>query len=240
LGGLLMELREKVRQRGSKIRFSELRPLPIPQFLLFGHSIKPIQSPDRKMRETAARTNGPETHGVAMPTMKRRDRLRRVVLLCVHFARNVAYYRAGHGRLANTSPPFWITIDGNFLDTAVMEWCKLFGDSKDKHAWAKVVTDAAEFKATLLGHLGITDAEFATYVKEMRGYRDKFLAHLDDLLVMNIPHLDRAFAAVEHYHDQIVQHEAATGDLAGLPTNLAHYYRHCFEEAEAIYARCPV
>jgi len=83
----------------------------------------------------------------------RRDRLRRVVLLCVHFSRNLAYYRAGHDRLTNASPSFWITIDGNFLDMAVMEWCKLFGDQKGRHSWVKVVTDPSRFEAELLSNL---------------------------------------------------------------------------------------
>jgi hypothetical protein len=52
--------------------------------------------------------------------MRKRDRLRRVVLLYTLFSRNLAYYRAGHGRLTSESPPFWKTVDGNFLDMAVL------------------------------------------------------------------------------------------------------------------------
>jgi hypothetical protein len=47
--------------------------------------------------------------------MTKRDRLRRVVLLCAHFSRNLAYYRAGHSRLTNRSPQFWITVDDAHL-----------------------------------------------------------------------------------------------------------------------------
>ena len=168
----------------------------------------------------------------------RRFRLRRVVLLCVHFSRNLAYYRAGHGRLTQKSPQFWITLDGNFLDIAVLEWCKLIGDRKGKHYWAKTVTDPSRFEAELQSHLGIDGDELAGYVDEMCTYRDKFIAHLDDLRVMDIPHLDRARAAVNFYHDHVVKYEAAVGDLAGLPIDLVDYYRHCFEEAKATYDRC--
>jgi hypothetical protein len=172
------------------------------------------------------------------PNLTKRDRLRRVVLLCGHFARNLAYYRAGHGRLTKTSPPFWITVDANFIDMAVIEWCKLLGDRKGKHFWANVVTDASRFESAMLLHLGVTADQHAAYVDEMRAYRDKFLAHLDDLEVMNVPFLDRAQAAVEFYHRYVVQHEAAAGDLAGLPTDLADYYADCFSEARAILDRC--
>jgi hypothetical protein len=53
---------------------------------------------------------------------------------------------------------------------------------------------------------------------------------------MDIPFLDKARAAVEFYHRHVVQHEAAAGDLAGLPMDLADYYRDSFDEAEAIEA----
>jgi hypothetical protein len=174
---------------------------------------------------------------VERPSMTKRDRLRRVVLLCAHFSRNLAYYRAGHGRLTNTSSQFWITVDGNFLDMAIIEWCKLLGDQRGNHCWANVVTDPSRFEAELLRHLGINADELAGYINETRTYRDKFLAHLDDLRVMDIPFLDRAQAAVDFYHRYVVQHEAATGDLAGLPIDLADYYNHCFNEAKAIYNR---
>jgi hypothetical protein len=178
-----------------------------------------------------------------MSKLTKRERLRRVVLLCVHFARNLAYYRAGHGRLTKTSPPFWITVDVNFIDMAVIEWCKLLGDRKEskqkgKHFWAKVVTNPSHFESDMLLHLGVTADQLAAYVDKMRAYRDKFLAHLDDLYVMDIPFLDEAQAAVEFYHRYVVQHEAAPGDLAGLPTDLADYYNHCFREAKAILDRC--
>jgi hypothetical protein len=172
-----------------------------------------------------------------MSNLIRRDRLRRVMLLCAHFARNLAYYRAGHGRLTKTSPQFWITIDANFIDMAVIEWCKLLGDRKGKHFWANVVTDPSRFERAMLVHLGATEDELAAYIEEMRTYRDKFLAHLDDLHVMDIPFLDRPRAAVEFYHRYIVEHEAAVGGLAGLPTDLPDYYNHCFAEAKAILDR---
>jgi hypothetical protein len=173
-----------------------------------------------------------------MNNLTKRERLRRVVLLCVHFARNLAYYRAGHGRLTKSSPQFWITADCNFIDMAVIEWCKLLGDNKGRHYWTNVVTDSSSFEAAMLTHIGVNSDELAAYVDEMRTYRDKFLAHLDDLRVMDIPVLDRALAAVEFYHRHVVQHEAAAGDLAGLPTDLPDYYNHCFEEAEAIFDHC--
>lgn len=175
-----------------------------------------------------------------MSKLTKRERIRRVILLCAHFSRNLAYYRAGHELLTTTSLEFWITVDGNFLDVAVIEWCKLLGDPKEKHHWKRIVTDASRFEADLLGRLGVNTAEFAAYINEVRAYRDKFIAHLDDLREIDIPLLDRAKAAVEFLHDYVVLNEAAPGDLAGLPNNLSDYYDHCFAEATAAYKRSGV
>jgi hypothetical protein len=150
----------------------------------------------------------------------------------------MAYYRAGHQRLNKASPEFWITVDGNFIDMAVIEWFKLFGDRNGKHYWAKVITDRSRFETQMLHHLGMTLAEFAAYIDEMRRYRDKFIAHLDDLKVMEIPFLDRAWSAVDFYHGYIVAHEAPLGGLDGLPADLPDYYRRRFDEAQATYRQC--
>jgi hypothetical protein len=54
---------------------------------------------------------------------------------------------------------------------------------------------------------------------------------------MKPPFLERAKAAVEFYRGHVVGHEAVAGDLRGLPTDLADYYRDCFDEAQTIYGR---
>jgi hypothetical protein len=177
--------------------------------------------------------------------MTPRDRRRRVVLLCSHFMRNLAYNRAGQQcprgwRSAPLRPDasFWRTAFSNSLDICVLEWCKLFGEKGGEHGWRKVVSDAARFELELLAHLGVSGAEFETHRLSMREYRDKFLAHLDLEPVMHIPQLDLAKASVEFYHAYLVAHECAPGDLAGLPQNaneLKRVYRQSVEAARIAY-----
>ena len=58
--------------------------------------------------------------------MSRRDRLRRVIILCRNFAVNLAYYRIG--RKAEHLPlqhyqkrgNFWRVVSGNFIDICVL------------------------------------------------------------------------------------------------------------------------
>lgn len=115
---------------------------------------------------------------------------------------------------------------------AVFEWCKLLGDEKGKHYWKNVVR-IQDFEGNMLNHLGQSSDEFVSYKQKMREYRDKFLAHLDDQRIMHIPKLDKAKAAVDFYHNWVVQYEALPNDLAGLPTDLTTYYQQCSAEALA-------
>jgi hypothetical protein len=175
------------------------------------------------------------------PALIKRERLRRVVLLCCHFMRNLAYYRVGHpGEPRPTDTEFWLTVNGNFIDQCVLEWCKLFGDPKGEHAWPNIVTDPATFEAALLSQLSVSAVDFEAYRIGMREYRDKFVAHLDSERVMNIPNLDTAKASVAFYHDHIASQEASPGDLAGLPESaarLSEYYEHCADEATRVYGK---
>lgn len=157
--------------------------------------------------------------------MTRRERLRRVFILCVNFARNLGYMRgASKNKDVWASPrhplsDFCITSYNNFLDICVLEWSKLFGDKKGEHYWGAIVTDPVKFEKELLQHLGVDTAAFEAYRLEVRAYRDKFVAHLDSELRVDIPSLDLAWRAVGFYYDFLCMHEAAPGDLAYLPAN---------------------
>lgn len=172
-----------------------------------------------------------------MGNLTKTERLRRVALLCCHFERNLAYYRAWHGGLTpGDYGEILATIDGNFIDMAVIEWCKIFGDIKGKHHWRKVV-DHQDFETEMLKYLNQSSEEFKNYVNENREYRDKFIAHLDDEVSINIPKMDKAKDAVEFLYGYLTGVEASTGIFIGLPTGMAVYYEGCFNKASAFFAR---
>jgi len=174
--------------------------------------------------------------------MTRKEQLRRVVILCCRFARNLAYYRVARSReykhLFDPSTPganFWRVANSNFIDVCVLEWCKLFADRSGKHYWPRIVSDPASFKAGLLCHLKLEEVAFRREIESMRCYRDKFLAHLDSDNTMNIPKLDAPKRAVWFYHAHIVTHEAQVGDLTGLCEDLDTGYRLTEDEARAVF-----
>lgn len=177
-------------------------------------------------------------------SMPRQTRLRRVLILCRNFTANLAYYRVGRRleylHLQKRPENFWRLINGNGIDMCVLEWCKLFADSKDKHHWSRIVADPAKFKAELLRQLSTDEAAFNKEIEVMRRYRDKFLAHLDSDEVMNIPSLEIAKQAVWFYFDYLVQNEARPGELGVNTEDLDAWHAQCEKEAVAVYGREPV
>ena len=121
------------------------------------------------------------------------------------------------------------------IDIAVLEWCKLFADPKDKHFWKSVIADKA-FELELYSESG-GESYLADYIKSVRKYRDKFLAHLDDDLTYTPPEMELAWITIKRYHKHIVDHEITVHDLRGLPNNLGAFYESQLEDAEAEYTK---
>jgi hypothetical protein len=162
----------------------------------------------------------------------RTQRLRRVLLLSMHFARNLGYYRAGMSRRRSPTPKeYWRTITSNGLDVCILEWCKLFADPKDLHHWRHIVSTPDFFEANLYKRLRCSATRFEEYRLAVREYRDKFVAHLDSHLVMEIPNLDLALSAACIYYEHVRESECRLPTLRAFPDDLFAYYQECRMEA---------
>ena len=173
--------------------------------------------------------------------------MRKLLLLCCHFARNVAYYRIGYvnengtGELKQATQ-LGATINGNMLDIAVLEWCKLFADRNARHSWRRIVRtdeEQSQFLTHLSRNVGVSTNDWKRYLDVMRVYRDKFVAHLDEENVMNIPNLETALRGVFFLYQYMV---ARTPDgilnmphRSILPSDLSSYYVECESEARVSY-----
>ena len=140
--------------------------------------------------------------------MNRRTRLRRTGILCMHFLRNAAFYHAFNAApVARRREQFWRTVNGNFIDICMLEWCKLFGDLNAMHHWSKCITDAHQFCAGLHRAVELDEQRFEDYRIEVRVYRDKFVAHLDELNNIAIPHLAPGIASVRYLYEYLLDVE---------------------------------
>jgi hypothetical protein len=171
--------------------------------------------------------------------MTRRERIRRVGILCCHFLRNLAFYEAGwsDGKFIPKQPSqFWINVNGNFIDICVLEWCKLFADEKKgKHYWRKVITDPTSFFDRLMKLLNISKEEFEAYIQKMRSYRDKFIAHLDSENTMNIPELLVAQQSAEYLYDYLLANEDEGNLFHDAPASAWSFYKSFLKEGELVY-----
>ena len=159
-----------------------------------------------------------------------------------------ANYRTGQserGRhLLDPSEPtvnFWRQAYSNFIDMCVLDWCKLFADKRAVHHWQKIVSDAAEFEIDLLAYLGITADKLQSLIEKFRVYRNKFVAHLDEFNVMDIPTLDLAAKAIRFFHAHVVTNQVQAGDSAGIatdtPDKFHRGYDQCVDEAARVIQR---
>lgn len=102
----------------------------------------------------------PEPTNKPLAPVATRKRLRWTAILCGHAIANMASYRGGlKGKNVTRSENFWKRANGNFMDIAVLEWCKFFADRRGFHCWRKVVSDSDGFETELLKHLGMTAAD---------------------------------------------------------------------------------
>jgi hypothetical protein len=168
--------------------------------------------------------------------MNQVDRIRRACILCCSCVRNMAYHRAGEESKSSwKKEDFWRNINSNFIDVAIMDWCKLFADPKGKHFWSKVVQNKEVFLENLLNEIGITEAEFSDHINKMKYYRDKFLAHLDEEMVMHIPTMEISIkSAVFLFSILKVDFPKSLGDA---PENLNEFYNSRFSHAKSQYLK---
>jgi hypothetical protein len=178
---------------------------------------------------------------VSEAPLTRQERLRRVVILCVGCLRNIAYYRAGWaGKTAGFSGELVVTVNGNFVDMAILDWCKLFGDNKEQHHWGQILTDVSKrrtFKNGLLNEIKCSRAEWSLFGEKMLAYRNKLAAHLDREREIDVPCFDNAIASTSYYHRFLLAHENDGRTYRNLPADPGDYYRSCLEEGVRVYER---
>lgn len=105
--------------------------------------------------------------------------------LCYDTIRNAAYYKSGWEEpkeIKKANLDFWVNLNGNFLDIAVLSWCFLFGDVKAEFRWQNLIDDEAGFLSKMCKVIGCTEQEFQDYIGSMRTYRDKRVAHRDQYI----------------------------------------------------------
>lgn len=133
---------------------------------------------------------------------------------------------------------FWVAVNGNFLDICVLEWCKLFGDTRGKHYWKKGVSNQAAFSDGLFQQLEMSENAFNSYVTEMRTYRDKYVAHLDSNERFDIPKLEITKDSAIYLYNYLLDNEDEGGFFNDGPADAAIFYKNVLKEGLSVYLNC--
>jgi hypothetical protein len=157
------------------------------------------------------------------------QKIRRAGIICLHCLRNIALYQASYpDDLGIQDDQFLVSANGNFLDIAVLEWCKIFGSVKEKHNWGRIVIDNNLFENGLHENIDCTKEEFTIYQDVMLTYRDKFVGHLDEENTMDIPDLTKAIKSTLYLYQHLLEITDGLDVFADAPADAEAFYNRYF------------
>jgi hypothetical protein len=72
-------------------------------------------------------------------------------------------------------------------------------------------------------------------MKEIKEYRDKFIAHTDLKNTMNVPHMDIPCRMVTFLYTELKTCSSDSSIFVGLPATIPEYYVHCYKESLNVF-----
>lgn len=155
--------------------------------------------------------------------MDRETLLRRVVLTCRDYIREISYHRAMLPYTDHLRTNIWIYTFNNFINMAVLNWCHLFGNHSDDLHWLNIIEDSNAFKDELLQTIGISFEEWKLYRKTITDYRNKDVAHIEVRPEGTVPQMDNAIIAVCFYYSKALAELKSLGSYTELPNDLEQF-----------------
>jgi hypothetical protein len=154
------------------------------------------------------------------------------VFRLVYVARNVAHHRSLESFKDDFEQNYWILAFNNFLDIAVLEWCKAFGSKSEATHWSKHVKDPDVFRAGLFHRLTVSEDEWRTYWESIKNYRDEVVAHHESASkVTHYPDFGHALKACFYYYEILIT-ELRVLHVSDYPDNLEDYFESSLAQAK--------
>ena len=119
---------------------------------------------------------------------------------------------------------FWVTAHNNYLDVAILEWCKLFTDRAGMHHWRKSVTNQDKLMVALLAHIRCSEDGYRAYAISIKTYRDTFVAHLDEANDVNVPKMSIARLSTQFLYKWLLSNEDDCNAFHGAPPRPEEFY----------------
>ncbi|MCM5570063.1 hypothetical protein M6I34_06050 [Burkholderiaceae bacterium FT117] len=143
------------------------------------------------------------------------------------FAQSVMVRRMIEGIALEPKQTFWIMTVNLLLDSAVIDWCTVFGSRAEDTHWTRVIPKErhADVRAGLLSALVLSADDWEAYQNSIVVFRDQMVAHHDlNAAVERYPHYDVAFAAAD-FMFTVIRDLADPDSLGGVPSSLDFWAR---------------
>ena len=150
----------------------------------------------------------------------------------IYVVRNAANYRSLLKYKDDLKQNYWILIFNNFFDSAILEWCKVFGTDNEPTHWKTLVSNHDSFRKGMLNRLGLDESKWKTYWTEVRDYRNNIITHFQKTpKVKHYPSLENILSSTFYYYEWLVSSLKDYG-ISQEPENLNEYYYRCLEQAK--------
>ena len=137
--------------------------------------------------------------------MKERSQIEEEIYLLVRAVRSVALKRAITEIEPNSGLNFWRMIQGDSLDIALLEWCKVFGVDSEHSHWKHFVTNHAEFRTGLFKSAGVDADGWREHWEQVTTYRNELVAHnLDDRASTHFPSLELVLKSCFYFFQHLI------------------------------------
>lgn len=153
------------------------------------------------------------------------------VFRLVYVVRNVAHHRSLEPFKDDFNQNYWILVFNNFLDIAVLEWCKAFGSKGEATHWSRHVADPNGFRVGVLQALGLSAEEWHAYWDSIKTYRDEVVAHHESAsTVTHYPDFGVALHACFYYYKVLIE-QLRILKVFDYPDNLEDYFEKSLAQA---------
>lgn len=108
----------------------------------------------------------------------------------------------------------WLSQNDNFHDIAVLEWCKIYADTRGQHYWRRSISDVVTYQSGFLVRIELTEAELKDYKNHMRTCRYKLRSNLESEEVIHIQHTQAAVSSTMYLYDYLLENKETGGCFA--------------------------
>lgn len=159
--------------------------------------------------------------------MHSRDRFIAPLHCLMAFAQAVHVRRMIEAIAVEPKQTFWIMTLNLMMDSAVIDWCKVFGSWDEQTHWTRVLPKNyhEQVRTDLHFALGLNAEKWKAYRETVVQYRDELIAHHDlNATVAAHPKFDPGLKAATFIFDQL-RARANQDWLGGIPTSLDRWAR---------------